>query len=76
MIGEYPKNLFDEISREWGPYDIDLFACDYNAKVEKCCSRFWNPFSFAVDAFTLKWTGWIRIVPPIHLISRVLKYLL
>ena len=69
--------LFDEISREWGPYDIDLFACDYNAKVEKFCSRFWNPFSFAVDAITLKWTGWNAwILPPIHLISRVLQYLL
>lgn len=70
------QNLFDEISNEWGPYDIDLFACDYNAKVEKFCSRFWNPFSFAVDAFTLNWNGWNAwIVPPIYLIPRVLVYL-
>ena len=30
-----------------------------------------------MDAFTLKWTGWNAwILPPIHLISRVLHYLL
>ncbi|XP_062621080.1 uncharacterized protein LOC134282689 [Saccostrea cucullata] len=69
--------LFEDISREWGPYDIDLFASDYNAKVEKFCSRYWNPFSFAVDAFTLNWAGWNAwIVPPIYLIPRVLDYLL
>ena len=28
------QSLFDEISVEWGHFDIDLFACDYNAKVE------------------------------------------
>ena len=33
-------NLFDEISREWGPYDIDIFACDYNAKVENFVQDF------------------------------------
>lgn len=70
------KTVFDDLSREWGPYDIDLFACDYNAKVDKFCSRYWNPFTYAVDAFTINWTGlnaWI--VPPFYLIPRVLENL-
>jgi hypothetical protein len=34
------QNLFDDISNELGPYDIDLFACGYNAKVEKSIPDF------------------------------------
>jgi hypothetical protein len=69
------QSLFDEISNEWGPYHIDFFACDYNAKFEKNYSRFWNPLSFAVNAFTLNWKEWNAwIVPPIYLILRVLVY--
>lgn len=70
------KTVFDDLSREWGPYDIDLFACDYNAKVDKFCSRYWNPFTYAVDAFTINWidlNAWI--VPPFYLIPRVLENL-
>lgn len=70
------KCVFEDISREWGPYNIDLFACDYNAKVYKFCSRYWNPFTYTVDAFTINWTDWNAwIVPPFYLFPKVLENL-
>ena len=40
MIGEYPKFYLMKFLENWGPYDIDIFACDYNAKVENFVQDF------------------------------------
>ena len=60
---------------KWGPYTIDRFASFYNTQLPRFNSRFWNPGSEAVDAFTCDWGGennwWC---PPIYLIPRILGH--
>ena len=68
--------LFRYVESVWGPYDLDLFASYYNAKVGRFCSRFWNPNAFAIDAFSIDWNGYnLWIVPPVHIIARAILYL-
>ena len=65
--------IFEILERKWGPHTIDRFASYYNKKTVRFNSRFWNPGSEAIDAFTQNWKGennWLA--PPIHLISRVI----
>ena len=60
----------------WGPHSIDRFASYYNTKVQRFNSRFWNPGTEAIDAFTLDWSNennWL--VPPISLTARVLLHM-
>ena len=65
------------LHKHWGPYTVDRFASYYNAKLVRFNSRFWNPGSEAIDAFTLNWAKDINwVVPPIHLISRVIFHIL
>lgn len=61
---------------KWGPFDIDLFADVNNHKLEKFYSAYWCPGTSGVDAFAFDWFPFnCWIVPPIHLISRVIVYL-
>ena len=47
----------------------------HNAQLDRFNSRFWNPGSEAVDAFTCDWGGEINwLCPPLHLISRVIQH--
>ena len=67
--------LFLMLDTKWGPHTIDRFASYFNAQLPRFNSRFWNPGSEAVDAFTCNWSGennwWC---PPIYLIPRVLGH--
>ena len=67
--------LFKMLDDKWGPHTIDRFASFYNTQLPRFNSRFWNPGSEAVDAFTCDWSGennwWC---PPIYLIPRVLGH--
>ena len=68
--------IFQEMNDLWGPYDMDWFASWYNAKCSRFYSRYWNPGSVGIDAFTCDWggiNGWF--VPPVYLITRVLKHM-
>ena len=70
------RSFFHKIDTIWGPHTVDRFANDQNTKLPRFNSRFWNPLSETVDSFTIEWTGennWL--VPPIHLIPRVLHHL-
>ncbi len=68
--------VFQHLSSIWGPYDVDLFASYNNNKVARFYSRFWNPGSRGVDAFTMSWAeGNNWIVPPVYLVARVLQQL-
>ena len=72
MIDPY---LFMSVDMMWGPHTIDCFASAYNHQLEKFHSRFWCPGTLAVDTFTVSWEGEVCwLVPPLHLISRVLKH--
>ena len=68
--------LFKFLDNKWGPHTVDRFACFYNAQLSRYNSRFWNPGSEAVDAFTQRWSAennWL--CPPVSLIVRTVKHL-
>ncbi|XP_067041129.1 uncharacterized protein [Acropora muricata] len=68
-------DVFRMLDCKWGPHTVDRFACTYNAKVSRYTSRFYQPGTEAVDAFTQNWDGennWI--LPPFSQISRVIAH--
>lgn len=68
--------VFIDLENLWGPHSVDRFACSYNAKLPRFNSRFVQPGTEAVDAFTQDWsTENTWLVPPIPLIGRVLKHM-
>ena len=69
-------DVFMQLDALWGPHSIDRFACSYNAKLPRFNSRFLQPGSEAVDAFSQDWAlenNWL--VPPVTLIGRVLRHM-
>ena len=67
--------IFQWLDSVWGPHTIDRFATHYNRQLARYNSRFWNPESEAVDAFTCNWeeeNNWL--CPPVYLIPRVLRH--
>ena len=67
--------IFEELDRKWGPHTVDRFADMHNCQIDRFNSRYWNPGSEAVDAFTCDWSGennwWC---PPPFLIPRLLRH--
>ena len=57
------------------PHTVDRFASFHNWQLQRYNSRFWNPDTEAVDAFTCSWSeenDWL--CPPILLIPRVIRH--
>jgi hypothetical protein len=68
--------VFQQLDKRWGPYTVDRFASMRTKQLTRFCSRFLNPGSEAVDAFTVSWkdeNNWI--FPPPYLIPRVLQHM-
>ena len=68
-------DVFKQLDQLWGPHSIDRFASSYNAKLSRFNSRFLQPGTEAVDAFTQDWSSennWL--LPPICLIGKLLSY--
>ena len=68
--------IFSALDSMFGPHTVDRFANSHNTHLLRFNSRFWNPGSEAVDAFTVDWAGennWL--CPPIGLIPRVLRHM-
>ena len=66
--------VFAELDCDWGPHDVDRFADVHNKQLKCFNSRYWNPGSEAVDAFTCDWENernWL--CPPTYLINRVIQ---
>ena len=69
--------FFHILTKLWGPFSVDCFACHYNTKLPRFFSRFWNPGTSGVDAFAQNWSGEnCLLVPPVVLIPSVLQTLL
>lgn len=69
-------NIFAALDILWGPHTVDRFSTFRTRQVPRFCSRWLNPCTEGVDAFTLCWSGennWI--FPPPYLIPRVLKHM-
>jgi ribonuclease HI len=69
------KPYFQDLEKQWGPHDIDLFADFSNYQVEKYVSWKPDPGSSFVDAFAQDWSQWSNAYafPPFGLIARVLQ---
>ena len=71
---ELAPRIFKKLCDVMGTPDVDLFASRINNKCEKYCSRFADPSSTWVDAFSFSWTGLnVYAFPPFSLVQRVLK---
>ena len=69
--------LFQLVDSSWGPHTVDHFASFYNAQVPRFNSKFWNPESEVVEAFTQDWSrdnNWLCL--PVSLIVRAIRHLI
>ena len=69
--------FFKMLDALWGPHSADRFANNQNTKLSRFNSLFWTSNCKAVDAFSQNWAdknNWL--VPPIFLISTVIRHLL
>ena len=64
--------IFQGIDNLWGPHTVDRFACNYNAKLPRFNSQFFQVGCEAVDAFFLRIGEMITIgfVPRFALLSK------
>lgn len=71
---ELSDYAFKQIKIVLGTPDVDLFASEANHKCTKYVSWMKDPYSIAVDAFTVPWNGvFFYAFPPFSLILRTLK---
>ena len=69
-------DIFLYLEDRWGPHTVDRFACSYNAKLPRFNSRFLQPGTEAVDAFSQDWSsGNNWLVPPTILVGRLLDHM-
>ena len=69
-------DVFVQLDELWGPHTVDRFACCYNTKLPRFNSRFLQPGTEAVDAFSQDWSSDINwLVPPVTFIGTVLSYM-
>lgn len=69
--------LFSVLNAKWGPFTVDRFASDYNAKCARFNSRSWVKGTEAVNSLTVDWAGELNwLVPPPKLIISVIKKML
>ena len=47
--------IFQGLDELWGPHTVDRFICNYNARLPRFNSRFFQPGSEVVDAFCQDW---------------------
>lgn len=52
---ELPQELFEEIQRDLGPFEIDLFASGTAHKLRRYISWLLDPFAEDVDALSISW---------------------
>ena len=66
----------DIIIQRFENLQVDWFASEHNAKLSVFYSRFWNPSSTGMDAFSESWHGKFGLfVPPVSIIYRVIRKL-
>ena len=68
--------VFFQLDELWGPHSVDRVACSYNTKLPRFNSRFLQPGTEAVDAFSQDWSSennWL--VPPTIPICRSLSHM-
>ena len=67
------ERAFAALSASWGPFDVDAFASDSNARVKTFYSKLFSEAAAGMDAFAQPWDGlhlWLS--PPVSVVSEVL----
>ena len=73
---ETTPEFFEYLHESWGPFTIDRFADEQNAKITRFNSKFHCPKSEGVNAFHFSWARENNyLVPPVHLVPDTLKHL-
>ena len=71
---ELSSEAFDTVvGRLSFPLKIDCFASRLDYKIDPYYSRYYDPFSSGVDAFTFEWTDNVYLFPPVPIIDRVIS---
>lgn len=71
---EIKHRIFQQVNKKFGPFTLDAFASNLNKKCLRYCSRYPQPDTFAVDAFTIPWQNEkIYSFPPFSLILRIIN---
>lgn len=73
---DYTTNdtVFNALEDLWGPHTCDRFACPYNAKVQCFNTRFYQPGSSGVNAFSQDWSHHNnQLCPPVYLTCKVVS---
>ena len=68
-------DIFAFLDESWGPNTIDSFACHYNKKLALFNSKFFQPGTTGVSAFSQDWVfanNWL--CPPTYLTVRVVNH--
>ena len=64
------------LAKLWGSHSVDRFTCNYNAKLPRFNSRFFQPGFEAIDVFCQDWrfnNNWF--CPRVCLMVRVMRHL-
>ena len=69
-------DIFAFLDKSWGPHTVDRLACHYNKKLPLFNSKFFQPGTRGVNAFSQDWAfanSWL--CPPTYLTVRVVNHL-
>ena len=70
------EEAFTVLSSAWGPFEVDAFASDRNARVGTFWSKLFSERAKGMDAFSQDWDDLhLWLCPPVSLITRTLKML-
>ena len=73
---ETTPSFFRYLNEIWGPFTVDRFADEKNAKIARFYSRFFCPKSEGVNAFQSSWSSENNyLVPPVHLVPDTINHL-
>lgn len=67
-------STFTALSKQWGPFDIDLFASHRTHRLPAYYATHFAPGAAGVDAFRFRWGRACWAYPPFNLLLRVLKH--
>jgi len=68
--------VFRSLQRQWGPFDVDLFASFDNHQLPKYYSLYFTPTCAGVDAFNFHWGRACFCNPPFGIMAKVLSHAL
>ena len=71
---ELTDEFFDAIcDRISFPLKVDCFASRLNFKLQRYFSRYSDPYSSCVDAFSASWSDHVYLFPPVPIVDRVIS---